>query len=66
MHLDNESISFHEGDIMIITPHVEHQFEAGANGTILMQLEFLPEIFSLFIQISKLAQNLYLHLPFVF
>ena len=38
----------HEGDIMIITPHVEHQFEAGANGTILMQLEFLPEIFSLF------------------
>ena len=48
LHLDNESISFHEGDIMIITPHVEHQFEAGANGTILMQLEFLPEIFSLF------------------
>ena len=29
LHLDNESISFHEGDIMIITPHVEHQFEAG-------------------------------------
>ena len=31
---------------MIISPNVEHLFEAGVNGTILMQLEFLPEIFS--------------------
>ncbi|WP_455669797.1 AraC family transcriptional regulator [Phocaeicola faecalis] len=46
LHIDKESINFHEGDIMIISPNVEHQFEAGVNGTILMQLEFLPEIFS--------------------
>lgn len=44
LHLDNESINFHEGDIMIIASNVAHRFEAGASGTILMQLEFLPEI----------------------
>ena len=46
MHLDNESINFVEGDTMIILSNVNHVFEAGSGGTTLMQLEFLPEIFS--------------------
>jgi AraC-like DNA-binding protein len=33
---------------MIITSNVNHLFEAGPEGTTLMQLEFLPDIFSLF------------------
>lgn len=45
LHLDNESVVFHEGEIMIITSDVDHQFEAGVGGTTLIQLEFLPEIF---------------------
>lgn len=48
LHLDNESVTFREGEIMIITPDVNHLFEAGSEGTTLMQLEFLPEIFSHF------------------
>ena len=31
---------------MIILSNVNHTFEAGSGGTTLMQLEFLPEIFS--------------------
>ena len=46
MHLDNESINFVEGDTMIILSNVNHVFEAGSGGATLMQLEFLPEIFS--------------------
>lgn len=45
LHLDNESVSFNEGDMMIIAPYVEHQLKAGVSGVTLMQLEFLPEIF---------------------
>ena len=48
LHLDNESVSFREGEIMIITSDVNHIFEAGSEGATLMQLEFLPEIFSHF------------------
>ena len=48
LHLDNESITFREGEIMIIASDISHLFEAGADGTTLMQLEFLPEIFSHF------------------
>ena len=48
LHLDQESVSFREGDTMIITSGVNHTFEAGTEGTTLMQLEFLPEIFSHF------------------
>lgn len=48
LHLDNESITFREGEIMIITSDVNHLFEAGSEGTTLMQLEFLPELFSQF------------------
>lgn len=48
LHLDKESVSFREGEIMIITSGINHSFEAGSGGTTLMQLEFLPEIFSHF------------------
>lgn len=48
LHLDNESVTFRERETMIITSNVNHLFEAGPEGTTLMQLEFLPGIFSLF------------------
>ena len=48
LHLDDESVTFREGEIMIITSGVNHLFEAGSKGTTLMQLEFLPEVFSYF------------------
>lgn len=48
LHLDNENVTFRKGEVMIITSNVNHLFEAGPEGTTLMQLEFLPEIFSHF------------------
>lgn len=48
LHLDNESVSFREGEMMIISSELNHTFEAGTDGTTLMQLEFLPEVFSKF------------------
>ena len=54
LHLDNESIGFREGELMIITSNVNHLFEAGVAGVTLMQLEFLPDIFS---QFNKMNQN---------
>lgn len=48
LKLENESVCFSENEIMIVCSNVKHSFEAGAEGTILMQLEFLPEIFSRF------------------
>ncbi|MBX9186682.1 AraC family transcriptional regulator [Bacteroides sp. K03] len=48
LHLDDESVTFREGEIMIITSGISHLFEAGSEGTTLMQLEFLPEVFSHF------------------
>ncbi len=48
LYLDNESINFVEGDTMIILSDVNHTFKAGSKGTTLVQLEFLPEIFSSF------------------
>ena len=48
LHLEDESVLFREGDIMIILSNVPHTFEAGQQGTTLLQLEFLPEIFSMF------------------
>lgn len=48
LYLDNECVTFRKGEVMIIAPHVNHRFEAGPGGAVLMQLEFLPEIFSLF------------------
>lgn len=48
LHLENESISFKEDEMMIICSNVNHTFEAGREGTTLMQLEFLPEVFARF------------------
>ncbi len=48
LHLEGESITFHENEMMIIFSHIPHTFEAGSAGTTIMQLEFLPEIFSRF------------------
>ena len=48
LHLENESISFSENEMMVICSNVEHTFEAGSEDTTLMQLEFLPEVFSRF------------------
>ena len=48
LHLENESISFSENEMMVICSNVEHTFEAGSEETTLMQLEFLPEVFSRF------------------
>lgn len=48
LHLGDDQVSFREGEIMVIAPHVEHIFEAGPAGATLMQLEFLPEILSRF------------------
>lgn len=60
LHLENESVSFRENEMMVICSNVEHTFEVGSEDTTLMQLEFLPEIFSRFHsheqgQASKLA-----------
>lgn len=46
LHLGNESIGFSENEMMIICSNEEHTFEAGGEDTVLMQLEFLPEIFA--------------------
>lgn len=48
IRLDNESISFNENEMMIISSNVPHTFEAGPAGVTLMQLEFLPDVFSRF------------------
>lgn len=48
LHLENESIRFSENEMMVICSNVTHTFEAGAEGSTLMQLEFLPEVFSRF------------------
>lgn len=48
IHTEDKSISFREGETMVILSDVRHRFEAGTEGTVLMQLEFLPEIFSNF------------------
>lgn len=48
IRLDNESVPFREGELMIISSEVEHAFQAGPEGCTLMQLEFLPEMFAHF------------------
>ena len=58
LHLDNEVVTFREGEMMIISSDVNHLFEAGPEGATLMQLEFLPEIFSGFdLQSEEHAQS---------
>lgn len=63
LHLDNESVTFREGEIMIITSEVNHLFEAGSEGTTLMQLEFLPEIFSHFNLNAETGENNFVPTP---
>ena len=61
IHLDHESVMFHEGEIMILSSNVNHLFEAGPDGCTLMQLEFLPEIFTRFTmggQVDEVALGL--------
>jgi AraC-like DNA-binding protein len=48
LRMEQESIGFYENEIMIIPSNMMHFFEAGPEGATLMQLEFLPEIFSRF------------------
>ena len=57
LHLENESVTFGENEMMIICSNVEHTFEAGSVGTTLMQLEFLPDIFSRFESAVKEGEN---------
>lgn len=57
LHMDNESVSFREGEMMIISSDVNHIFEAGPEGTTLMQLEFLPEVLSKFNQSTGCETN---------
>lgn len=46
--LETGCVTFRKGEVMIIAPHARHRFEAGPEGAVLMQLEFLPEIFARF------------------
>lgn len=59
MHIGRETVNFHEGEIMIISSDVEHKFEAGSKGTTLMQLEFLPEIFTSIDTSLQLSKNIF-------
>lgn len=46
LHIDHESISFKDGEIMIIGAKVNHSLEAGDSGVTTMHLVFHPELFS--------------------
>lgn len=46
MLLETGAVEFRAGDLMLVPSLVVHKFEAGRRGCTLMQLEFLPEIFS--------------------
>ena len=46
LDINNESINFKEGEIMIIGSEANHLFRAGAEGVQIMQLEFQPDIFT--------------------
>ncbi|MGL4328551.1 MAG: AraC family transcriptional regulator [Tannerellaceae bacterium] len=48
IELENETISFKEGELMIICSDILHSFQSGPNGCTLMQLEFLPDMLSSF------------------
>lgn len=48
IELVDETITFKEGELMIICSNVIHTFQAGPNGCTLMQLEFLPDMLSSF------------------
>lgn len=46
LRLANGSASFKQDETMLIGSEVDHSFEAGPEGTTLIQLEFRPDIFS--------------------
>lgn len=46
LRLNNETVSFRKDDLMVIPSGLSHTFEAGPRGTRLIQLEFMPELFS--------------------
>lgn len=48
LKVGDETVDFSENEMMIICSNVNHTFEAGNEGTTLMQLEFLPDIFTSF------------------
>lgn len=48
LRFGDENIGFRRDEMMIINSDVNHRFEAGLEGAQLMQLEFLPEVFSRF------------------
>lgn len=43
---DNKTVAFKKDDLMVIPSGLTHTFEAGKRGTRLIQLEFMPELFS--------------------
>lgn len=43
--IDGERIHFYQGEMLILFPNVEHDFEAHCQGCVLMQLEFMPDVF---------------------
>lgn len=45
MECGGQTQGFRQGELMIVTPQAPHRFEAGPRGAVLMQLEFLPEVF---------------------
>ncbi|MEG1649398.1 MAG: AraC family transcriptional regulator [Rikenellaceae bacterium] len=48
MVIEDKTICFSEGEMVIIFSNVDHSFTSGARGCTLMQLEFLPDIFDNF------------------
>ena len=45
LNCEGEEVHFREKELMIVGSNARHAFRAGQEGTVLMQLEFLPEIF---------------------
>lgn len=57
MKIGNEVINFGEGELVIVFSNVIHSFVALNKGCTLMQLEFLPDIFSEYEQLVTGGQN---------
>lgn len=61
MVIDAQEIAFCEGDVMVLMPDVPHSFCSGPKGCVLMQLEFLPDIFDRFSELlgDRTSQDVY-------
>lgn len=57
MLIENENVTFSEGEIMILFSNVQHRFQASEKGCTLMQLEFLPDIFQKFEKLIGSSDN---------